>query len=279
MKNLIAAMLLMVIAITTAGCGTSGDDAGKISVITREDGSGTRGAFVEIVGLVENKVDQTTIDAIVHDGTGKVMIAVKNDKNAIGYISLGSLNSTVKAVSINGILPTNENIKNTSYKVSRPFNIVMKQDISPITTDFINYITSLQGQEIVNENGYINIASNHEFKSMLHDGTIVIGGSTSVYPLMEKLAEEYKIINPNAVINIEAIGSSAGIKGAIDGTFDLGMASRELKAAEKAKISHLAIALDGIAIIVNNENPLNDLTITQLQGIYKDTITSFNEIK
>lgn len=279
MKTSIVAIMLLALVAITAGCGTSADDNGKISVITREDGSGTRGAFVEIVGLMENKIDQTTVEAIVHDGTGKVMTSVKNDKNAIGYISLGSLNSTVKAITIDGVLPSNENIKNANYKVSRPFNLVIQKDISPITQDFINYVISMQAQKIVNENGYISIDNNAEFQSTMASGTIVIGGSTSVYPLIEKLSESYKVINPSALINIEAIGSSAGIKGAIDRTFNIGMASRELKAAEKSLISHIVIALDGIAIIVNPENSLNNLTLAQLQGIYKNEIKKFSEIK
>ena len=279
MKNFTVSTFFLLVTLITAGCDTGNDDKSTISVITREDGSGTRGAFVEIVGLLENKVDQTSTDAIVHDGTGKVMTAVKNDPNSIGYISLGSLNSTVKALSIDGAFPTNESIKNNEYKVARPFNLVMKEHASPLAADFINYINSTEAQKIVNTNGYISVPSNNGYKSTLESGTIVIGGSTSVYPLIEKLSEAYKASNPNANINIEAIGSSAGIKGAIDGTFDIGMASRELSTSEKSAIPHFVIALDGIAIIVNSKNPVNNLSRAQLKSIYKNEITSFSDIQ
>lgn len=268
---------IVAMMVTVVGCGVTDNDT--ISVITREEGSGTRGAFVEIVGILENGVDNTTLDAIVHDGTGKVMTAVKSDKNAIGYISLGSLNETIKGVSIDGVLPAIANVQNGSYKVSRPFNITFKEDKSALTEDFINFIISENGQKIVNEQGFIGIYENDAFTSTLESGTIVIGGSTSVYPLMEKLAEKYKTINTNATINIEAIGSSAGIKGAIDGTFNIGMASRNLKEDEKSRALHMEIAQDGIVIIANVENSLDNLTIEDVKGIYTGNITNFADIK
>lgn len=259
------------------GCSVAENDT--ISVITREEGSGTRGAFVEIVGILEDDVDNTTLDAIVHDGTGKVMTAVANDKNAIGYISLGSLNGTVSGLSIDGVAPTIENVQTGKYKIARPFNIVYQDDRSALAEDFINFIISENGQKIVNENSFIGIYENDAFTSTLQSGTIVIGGSTSVYPLMEKLAEAYKTINTNAIINIEAIGSSAGVKGAIDGTFDIGMASRNLKDSEKASILHMPIAQDGIVVIANEENPLSDLSLEDVKGIYTAEIINFSDIK
>lgn len=259
------------------GCSVAENDT--ISVITREEGSGTRGAFVEIVGILEDDVDNTTLDAIVHDGTGKVMTAVANDKNAIGYISLGSLNGTVNGLSIDGVAPAIVNVQSGKYKIARPFNIAYQDDMSVLAEDFINFIISENGQKIVNENSFIGIYENDAFTSTLQSGTIVIGGSTSVYPLMEKLAEAYKTINTNAVINIEAIGSSAGVKGAIDGTFDIGMASRNLKDSEKASILHMPIAQDGIVVIANEENPLSDLSLEDVKGIYTAEIINFSDIK
>ena len=278
MKKSILLMLLTVIVGLT-GCGSKSSDAEKVSVITREDGSGTRGAFVELVGILENGVDNTSVDAIVHDGTGKVMTAVQNDENAIGYISLGSLNDTVKAVAIGGVAPTIDNIKSGEYKIARPFNITTGEKKSALTEDFLAFIQSADVQKIVNKNGFISIYKDKNFTSNLEEGTIVIGGSTSVYPLMEKIAEAYKLINPNALINIEAIGSSAGIKGSVDGKFDIGMASRELKEKEKKLVKYMPIAMDGIAIIVNKQNPLASITKEQIKGIYEDTITSFAAIK
>lgn len=257
-----------------AGC----SNRDLISLITREEGSGTRGAFVEIIGISEKGFDNTTLDAIVHDGTGKVMTAVRNDQNAMGYISLGSLNETVKAISIDGVPPSIENIQNGSYKISRPFNIAFKEEKSVVAEDFIRFITSKTGQKIVEEQGFIGIYANGEFTSSLKEGNIVIGGSTSVYPLMEKLAEAYKTINSNASINIEAIGSSAGIKGVIDGTFDIGMASRTLKEDEKSQVSNMEIAKDGIIIISNRENPLGNLSIEEIKGIYTGILTSFADL-
>lgn len=276
MKRIFFGLVCMCFVTIVTSCANKETDT--ISVITREEGSGTRGAFIEITGIFDGDIDNTNLDAIVHDGTGKVMTAVQNYKNALGYISLGSLNDTVKGVPINGVAPTTENIKNGTYKISRPFNIVINQDKSPLTEDFINYILSKQGQDIVNESGFVSIHENSDFKSSLIEGTIIIGGSTSVYPLMEKLAEGYKALNLIATINIEAIGSSAGIKGAIDGRFDIGMASRELKDEEKSAIEYISIASDGIVIIANTENPLDNLTLEQVKEIYEGELTSFSDI-
>lgn len=278
MKKTIISLVVTMMGILVVGCGTS--DSDTISVITREEGSGTRSAFVEITGILEDDTDNTTLEAIVLDGTGKVVTAVQNDKNAIGYVSLGSLNETVKGLSVNDVYPTSESVKDGSYPVARPFNIALKDGSVPVTEDFIAFIVSKEGQEIVTENSFVSIYENEAFKSTMESGTIIIGGSTSVYPLMEKLAEAYKVINPNVTINIEAIGSSAGIKGAIDGTFDIGMASRELKSEEKeASREHMAIAQDGIAIIANIENEIEGVTLEQIKEIYKGTITNYAEVK
>ncbi len=258
------------------GCQAGSNDL--ISVITREDGSGTRGAFVELVGLDEGGSDNTSLDAIVHDGTGKVMTAVQNDINAVGYISLGSLNSTVKAVSIDGVEPSVANIQAGSYKIARPFNIAYPDNLSALALDFIDFITSVEGQQIATEEGFIPVYDNDSYSGAMDGGILSIGGSTSVYPLMEKLAESYKQRNPNVTINIEGIGSSAGVKGAIEGTFEIGMASRSLKDSELEQINGMVIAQDGIAVIVNNENTLTDLSVELVRDIYLGNVMSFSDI-
>ncbi len=260
------------------GIFSCGNNKDVISVITREDGSGTRGAFVEIVGLDANGSDNTSLDAIVHDGTGKVMTAVQNDESAIGYISLGSLNDLVKGISVEGVVPTVENIQNESYKIARPFNVAYSKDLKPLGQDFLKFVMSDDGQKIAEASGFVPTYRNELYKTRNESGTLTIGGSTSVFPLMEKMAEKYQQANPMVKINIEAIGSSAGIKGAISGLFDIGMASRELKDSEKAQIEHSVIARDGIAIIVNKNNPLANLTIEEIREVYLGNTTKFSEL-
>lgn len=277
MKKIIAVLFAVAsVGVLFAG-GKKENDV--ISVITREDGSGTRGAFVEIVGLDASGSDETTLDAIVHDGTGKVITAVQNDENAIGYISLGSLKDTVKGLSIDGVAPSVANIQNGSYKVARPFNIAFGNDLSDLAKDFIEFIKSDDSQEIAAKSGFIPIYEGNSYTGNGMSGTLAIGGSTSVFPLMEKLAEAYKKINPNVTINIEGIGSSAGVKGAIAGTFDIGMASRGLKSSELEKINGMEIAQDGIAVVVNNNNSLSNLTLAQVKEIYLGNVTNFSEVK
>ncbi len=251
---------------------------GRISVVTREDGSGTRGAFVEITGVMADDVDNTTLDAIVHDGTGKVMVAVSQSEAAIGYISLGSLDDTVKAVNIDGVEPTSENIIAGTYKVARPFNIATKTAPEGLAADLIGFIMSAEGQAIVTEEGYIALDP-QEFTSTMPEGSLIIGGSTSVAPLMEKLVEAYAVINPAAQISIEGIGSSAGMTGAIDGTYDIGMASRALKDSETAELQHMAIAQDGIAVVVNNASTITDLSLEQVRQIYTGEVSDWAEIQ
>ncbi len=249
----------------------------KISVITREDGSGTRGAFVEITGIMEDDVDNTTVNAIVHDGTGKVMTAVANDPAAMGYISLGSLNDTVKALSVDGVEATGANVASGDYKLARPFNIATLKgaELSPLAQEFINYIMSPEGQAIAEENGFIAVEAGESITSEQMEGEIMIGGSTSVTPLMEKLKEAYLVLNPNATINIEGIGSTGGMTGAMEGTFDIGMASRELKDSEMEALDGLVIAQDGIAMVVNNANPLANITMDEIKSVYTEGITSY----
>jgi len=251
--------------------------------VSREEGSGTRGAFIELFGIEEkdsngNKVDKTTDEATVVNSTSVVMTTVAGNKNSIGYISLGSLNDTVKAVKVDGVEPTVENIKNNTYKVFRPFNIATRDDISELAQDFISFILSSDGQKVVEENSYIAASEKGPYSSTKPSGKIVIAGSSSVTPLMEKLKEAYLKVNTNAEIEIQASDSTTGMKLAMEGTCDIGMASRELKESELKKLKPTVIAMDGLVVIVNKENPVSNLTSDQIKGIFKGEITSWNEV-
>ncbi len=298
MKKLLSILLASAMLVSLTACSSTTEEtetetttetiteettelSGEITVVSREDGSGTRGAFVEITGVDSGEGDNTTLDAVIQDGTGKVMTAVAQDPNAIGYISLGSLDSSVKAVSVDGVEATVENINSGTYKVARPFNIATKTgaELSEVTNELLQFFFTAEGQAIVEAEGFIAVeATTTEFTSAQPEGTVTIGGSTSVSPVMEKLVEAYKALNPNATINLESIGSSAGMQGAIDGTFDIGMASRELKDSETAELTGLVLAMDGIAVVVNNENPLSNLTMEQIMNIYTGEITDFSEL-
>ncbi|EET60787.1 putative Phosphate-binding protein PstS 2 [Marvinbryantia formatexigens DSM 14469] len=256
----------------------------NISVISREDGSGTRGAFIELFGVEEKndageKVDNTTVDASVTNNTAVMMSTVAGNTYAIGYISLGSLNDTVKAVKIDGAEATVENIKSGEYKVSRPFNIATKDEVSEVAQDFINYILSPEGQAVVEENGYIAIDDVADYTSTGAEGKVVVAGSSSVTPVMEKLKEAYAEVNPNAEVEIQTSDSTTGMTSTIDGICDIGMASRELKDSEtEAGLTSTQIAIDGIAVIVNNENPVEDLTSEQVKSIYTGETTVWGDV-
>lgn len=269
------------LALFITGCATENNN--EIVVVSREEGSGTRGAFIELFGIEEkdsngNKVDKTTDEATVVNSTSVVMTTVAGNKNSIGYISLGSLNDTVKAVKVDGVEPTVENIKNNTYKVFRPFNIATRDDISKLAQDFISFILSSDGQKVVEENSYIAASEKGPYSSTKPSGKIVIAGSSSVTPLMEKLKEAYLKVNTNAEIEIQASDSTTGMKLAMEGTCDIGMASRELKESELKKLKPTVIAMDGLVVIVNKENPVSNLTSDQIKGIFKGEITSWNEV-
>lgn len=252
---------------------------GPISVVSREDGSGTRSAFVEIVDVMKDKNDMTVQTAIIQNGTDAVMTTVGNTPDAIGYISLGSLNDTVKAVKIEGVEATDQNIIDGKYPITRPFNIATKGEPSELAQYFIDFIMSKEGQEIAGD-GYIAVdsgAAAFEVKDGL-TGNIQVGGSTSVAPMVEKMAEKFTELT-GVTVDIQATGSSAGMTGAIDGVLDIGMASRELSDEEKAKLTPIVIAQDGIAVIVNNENPMEDLTLEQVQKIYLGELLNWEDIK
>ena len=261
------------------------DTEEDISVYSREDGSGTRGAFIELFGVEEKdangeKIDNTTEDATITNNTSVMMTGVAGDDYAIGYVSLGSLNDTVKALKIDGVEPTVENIKSDSYKVYRPFNIATKGEVSEAAQDFIDYILSAEGQQIVSDEGYITIDdAAPAFAGGQASGSVTVAGSSSVSPVMEKLAEAYMKLNGNVKIEIQTSDSTTGMTSAIDGVCDIGMASRELKDTETAELTATVIAQDGIAVVVNNNNPIDNLTKDQVKSIYVGETTSWSEVE
>ena len=264
-----------------------GDFSGQISVISREDGSGTRGAFIELFGIEQKndageKEDMTTDDAQITNSTSVMMTTVQGNPKAIGYISLGSLDeSVVKAVEIDGAAPTVENVKAGTYKVVRPFNIATKGEASEVAQDFINFIMSADGQKIVSENGYITIDdAAPAYAASGVSGKVVVGGSSSVTPVMEKLKEAYMALNPDVTVEVQQSDSTTGMTSAIDGAYDIGMASRELKDSElEAGLTPTVIAQDGIAVIVNKENTLTGLTSEQVLSIYTGETTDWSELQ
>ena len=261
------------------------DTEEDISVYSREDGSGTRGAFIELFGVEEKdangeKVDNTTEDATITNNTSVMMTGVAGDDYAIGYVSLGSLNDTVKALKIDGVEPTVENIKSDSYKVYRPFNIATKGEVSEAAQDFIDYILSAEGQQIVSDEGYITVDdAAPAFAGGQASGSVTVAGSSSVSPVMEKLAEAYMKLNGNVKIEIQTSDSTTGMTSAIDGVCDIGMASRELKDTEAEKLTATVIAQDGISVVVNNNNPIDNLTKDQVKSIYLGETTSWSEVE
>ena len=279
-----AAALVGLSACGSTANGDSEAGLGQINVVSREDGSGTRGAFIELFGLEEKnsdgeKVDLTTQNAIVTNSTSVMLTTVAEDGSAIGYASLGSLNDSVKVVDIDGAEATVENIKDGSYKVSRPFNIVTKDDTNEAAKDFINFILSSEGQAIVEKSGYIPLDDNGSYKSSVNSGKVVISGSSSVTPVMEKLKEAYAKVNPDVTIEIQQSDSSTGVANTVDGTADIGMASRELKdTEEKEGVTATVIAMDGIAVIVNDKNEVDDLTSEQVKDIFAGDTTSWEDL-
>ena len=284
------AALMTVFAL--AGCGADSNDGGTgtgtdtISVLTREEGSGTRGAFIELLGIEEKnadgkKVDKTIDTAETTNSTSVMITTVQGNKAAIGYISLGSLDkSKVKALKVDGAEATTDNVKSGEYKVSRPFNIATKGDTTGVASDFIKFILSADGQAVVEKNGYISEGNTGAYKASGQKGKITIGGSSSVTPVMEKLKEAYVKVNPDVTIYVQQNDSSSGMKGAIDGIYDIGMASRDVKDSEKeAGLNTIKIALDGIAVIVNKDNTLDAITSEQIKNIYTGSLTKWSEIK
>lgn len=302
MKKFIAVLATVgMVAALAAGCG-SGDDtsadkgtktesasgdwdsSNDITIVSREDGSGTRGAFVELFGIQQEvdgeKVDMTTVDAQVTNNTSVMLTTVAGDEYAIGYVSLGSLDESVKALKIDGAEATEENIENGSYKVSRPFNIAVKEGAdNEVANDFITYIMSTEGQKIVADNGYIPVADTKAYDGTKPSGSAVVGGSSSVSPVMEKLIEAYKSVNPNAKIELQTSDSTTGMTSTLEGSYDIGMASRELKEEEVGQgLKATVIATDGIAVIVNNDNPTEELSSDQVKSIYTGETYTWDEV-
>lgn len=262
---------------------TANQEDYDFTVVSREEGSGTRGAFIELVGLEEevdgSKEDMTTQEAIVQNSTNGVMQTVSQDTEAIGYISLGSLNDTVKAVKIEGVEATEENIVNGTYKISRPFNLAFKEaEINDLAKDFLKFCLSEEAQALTLEEGYVPLKDTEKYEPAKVSGTLTVAGSTSVTPLMQKMAEKYQELNPDAKIEIQSTGSSAGIEAVIDGAADIAMASRELKDEEKDKLAVEVIATDGIAVVVNPSSKVEDLTMDQLKQIFKGELTNTSEL-
>ncbi len=303
MKKILALILAGALSVTMfASCTAPADDAGTsstddsstssatddagatmsgdISVVSREEGSGTRGAFVELVGVVDEEGnDITTLDAIIGKSTNEVMTQVVNNPAAIGYISLGSLNETAKALSVDGVEATVDNIKSGDYTVARPFNIAINGEANELTQDFIDFIMSADGQAIVTEEGYIAVSDAEAYAGTGGEGTIKISGSTSVGPVMEAMKEAYEAINTGVQIDIQQSGSSSGMQDAMDGIVDIGMASRELKDSELEVLTPTVIAQDGIAVIVNNESTLTDISIDSVKEIYLGNVTDWADVK
>ena len=308
MKKKVAVLLItgiMAVAMTACGSSNSGtdnsgstdgtaktessadadsdwDNTRDITVVSREDGSGTRGAFVELFGIEEEvngeKVDMTTEEANITNSTSVMMSTVAQDEYAIGYISLGSLDDSVKAVKIDGSEATAENIKNGSYKISRPFNIATKEDLSDAAQDFEDFILSTEGQKVVEDNKYIPLDDVSDYKSNGASGKVVVAGSSSVSPVMEKLKEAYQAVNSDVEVEIQTSDSTTGMQNAIDGVCDIGMASRELKDSEKeAGLTPTVIAMDGIAVVVNNDNPTDELRSDQVKSIFTGDVLTLVE--
>ena len=303
MKKLVAVLAVVgMTGVMMAGCGNSSaaantdsdaasqdqasdwDSSNDISIVSREDGSGTRGAFIELFGIEEKqgdqKVDMTTEDAQITNNTSVMLTTVAKDDYAIGYVSLGSLDDSVKALKIDGAEATEENIKDGSYKVSRPFNIATKGDpTNEVAKDFIDYILSKDGQQVISDNGYISNDDAADYVGTAPSGKCVVGGSSSVSPVMEKLIEAYKKVNPNAEIELQTSDSTTGMTSTIEGSYDIGMASRELKDSETSEgLKATVIATDGIAVIVNNNNPADELSSEQVKEIYTGSYTTWDEV-
>ena len=284
MKKKIVGILAAAVIGTTAFATVASAASGTINVISREDGSGTRGAFIELFGIQEEKegekIDMTTVDASITNSTSVMMTTVAGDENAIGYISLGSLNDTVKAVKIDGAEATAENVANDTYKVSRPFNIVTGEKVSEAAQDFVNYIMSEEGQQIVEDNGYIKAdAEAKPYEAADVEGKVVVAGSSSISPVMEKLKEAYEAVNKNVTVEVQQRDSTTGVTSAAEGICDIGMASRELKDEEtEMNLTATVIAKDGIAVVVNNENEVEDLTSDQVKAIFTGETTEWEDL-
>lgn len=280
MKKMISAVTAAVL-LSTLFVGCAGKNTSRISVITREEGSGTRTAFTELFGITgedENgsTTDYTVVTAETTNSASVMLLSVASDPNAIGYISMSAVSEDIKAVIIDGVEPTAENVNNGTYKICRQFNIAVTEDISETAQDFIDFILSDEGQSIVEENGYISQGGNGAYSGGAPEGTVTVEGSSSVSPVMEKLKEAYLEVNPNAKIVIQQNDSTTGTTSAVNGVCDIAMVSRELTESElSAGLASVSIAVDGIAVIVNPDNPVDSLSSEEVKAIYTGEITEW----
>ena len=281
MKKLAVILMVSAVILSLSFASGASETNSKINVISREEGSGTRGAFVELTGVEEKidgvKVDQTTLDAEIASSTSVVITTVEGDKNAIGYISLGSLSDKVKAIEVDGVYPTTESVKSGEYKISRPFVMAYKT-LSETAEDFLKFVMSSNGQDIVAKKGYIRVddSNKYTYESSKKSGSVTISGSSSVYPVMEVLVEAYMALNPDVKVTLMQSDSTTGINDAISGKSDIGLSSRNLKASELEKgLEYNVMAMDGIAVIVNNENAVKCLSSETIRDIYKGLVTTW----
>ena len=247
-----------------------------IAVFTREDGSGTRSAFIEITGVG----DDMYIEAVVQNETAQILTSVETNDSGIGYVSVGSLSDSVKALEIDGVIPSNETIMDGSYSLQRPFLVVVTDEKKndPLVQDFLDFMLSIEGQELAANRTTQAVDNPSAYSPSGLSGTLKVGGSTSVEPLMQQMREAYIAHNPGVEIEISGGGSGTGINEATEGILDLGMSSRELRDNEKELLTDIAIALDGVAVIVNAANPLTGLTLDQVREIYVGEIIRWNQI-
>lgn len=281
MKKLAVILMVSAVILSLSFASGASETNSKINVISREEGSGTRGAFVELTGVEEKidgvKVDQTTLDAEIASSTSVVITTVEGDKNAIGYISLGSLSDKVKAIEVDGVYPTTESVKSGEYKISRPFVVAFKT-LSETAEDFLKFVMSSNGQDIVAKKGYIRVddGNKYAYESNKKSGSVTISGSSSVYPVMEVLVEAYMALNPDVKVTLMQSDSTTGINDAISGKSDIGLSSRNLKASELEKgLEYNVMAMDGIAVIVNNGNAVKSLYSETIRDIYKGLVTTW----
>ncbi len=288
MKKIVGITLALVMALGLAACGGGAEDGGTepsmISLVSREEGSGTRGAFIELTGIEEkdasgNKVDRTSDMAEISNSTSVVLATVMGNKRAIGYISLGSLNDDVKALAVDGAEATVDNIKSGAYSIARPFHLATKGEVNAATADFLAFVLSAEGQAVVEASGYISAAEGAAYQASGAPGKVLIAGSSSVTPVMEKVKEAYVALNPSADIQIQQSDSTTGMTSAIEGICDIGMASRNLKDSElEAGLEPLVVAIDGIAVIVNRENPVGAMSLEEVKSVFIGETTDWNEI-
>ncbi len=284
MKKIISVVLALCVLMSGAAMAEAFDAANPITVVSREDGSGTRGAFIELVGVEQENdqgetEDMTTEEAIITNSTSVMMTTVAGNEYAIGYVSLGSMNETVKALSVDGVPASTDTVKDGTYAIARPFNITTMGEVSETAQDFINFILSAEGQQVIEDNGYISSVEGEAFAGGAVEGKLIIAGSSSVTPVMEKLKEAYNAINANVDIEIQLSDSTTGVNATVDGICDIGMASRALKDSEIEKgVNATVIAMDGIAIIVNNANPLTDIATQTIQDIYTGAVLNWSDV-